>query len=147
MSPNFAPQEPEIPTAADTSSLSFERLNALEHEHSNLKQRLGWHIAAWWVLFALLLISWIGFGAWNYYDTDTVRGEYQTSDARLDKRIDDRDTQSQNRLELRSTSLDARVDAILRDLSALKTELATLRVKVETQEALCQNACAVNTSK
>lgn len=141
MAPNFAPQDPQIHTAAEVPSITLERVSALEHEQTSLRQRLRWHIAAWWVLFGLLLVSWLSFGAWNYLDTRTIRGEYRDSDTRLDKRIDDRDTQNQNRLDLRSTSLDARVDAILRDLSALKTELATLRIKVETQEVFCQNAC------
>ncbi len=119
-----------------------DRITLIEHDTTLLKQRLTWHIAAWWVLFALLLVSWFAFGAWGFTEARSLRGESVTADSRLDKRIDEKDGQTQNRLDARTSTLDQRVDQLLRDMATVRAELSVLQTKVELQEAMCQNACA-----
>ena len=155
MEPNLLHQDPPIhvpnttpivqePVKVPVSAIP-ERPVTLEREVSDLKHRLKWLSVSWWVLLVLLILSCFGLAFLNIWDTRALRDESFRSGSRLDQRIDDTGMNAQQRLEARATTAESRIDQLLRDNAALRTDLSVLKVKVETQEAMCQNACAAQT--
>lgn len=156
MEPNLLHQDPPIHVPTPPSPLAPEpvkvpvstvpeRPASLDREMSDLRNRLKWLTVSWWVLLVLLIVSCFGLAFLNIWDTRALRDESFRSGSRLDQRIDDTGMNAQQRLEARATASESRIDQLLRDNAALRADLSVLKVKVETQEAMCQNACAAQT--
>lgn len=104
---------------------------------------MRWHIAAWWVLFILLLVSWFGFGALLLTQTDSVRQDSRQTANQLDTRINEGSASAQSRIDNRAASLDARVDQIMRDNALLRSVISAMEMRIAQQETTCRQGCSM----
>jgi len=111
---------------------------------SDVDRRLAWHVAAWWVMFILLLISWFAIGMLVLNETNNVRHDAQQDAYRLGDQINDTASASQSRIDSRAAFIDSRVDQILRDNALLRSELSALEIRVAEQESTCHQGCSID---
>jgi len=111
---------------------------------SEVDRRLRWHVAAWIVMFVLLLASWFMIGYLILSQTNNVRQDAQQDAYNLNRRINDSNSSVQSRLDNRAASLDSRVDQIMRDNAMLRSELSALEMRVAQQESTCRMGCSVD---
>jgi hypothetical protein len=110
---------------------------------SDVDRRLQWHVAAWWVMFILLLVSWFAIGLLVLNETNAVRHDAQHDTDQLGQQLNDSSSAVQSRIDTRATTLDSRIDEILRDNALLRSELSALEVRVAQQESTCQQGCSI----
>jgi len=113
---------------------------AVMHE-SDLRDSLRWHVTAWWIIFILLIASWFGFGALLLNQTGDVRSEARRDSSHMMDRLNEATSFTQSRIDTRASSLDARMDQLLRDNIMLHSELSSLEAKYAAQEGMCRTDC------
>lgn len=133
----------EGPTKINVMS-DVDRFAGLEANTADLRQRLRWHLAAWWVIFILLLASWFALATLILSQTSSVRGESQKDTTHLTDKLNEATQLTQSRIDTRASSLDMRVDQLLRDNALLRSELSTLAAKYAAQEGMCRSDCAAD---
>ncbi|MEI7512412.1 MAG: hypothetical protein WCK01_03060 [Candidatus Uhrbacteria bacterium] len=111
---------------------------------SELENRFQWLIAAWVVLFVLLLASWFAFGALLLNESGAVRNDTQESTNRLDDRINEGTQLFQSRIDTRANITDVRIDQIMRENALLRSVLAALEMRVAQQESNCRVGCSID---
>lgn len=111
---------------------------------SDVDRRLAWHVAAWWVMFILLLASWFAIGMLVLNETNNVRHDAQQDTYQLGQQIDESATAAQSRIDNRAASLDTRIDRLLQDNAMLQSELSALEVRVAEQETTCHQGCSID---
>lgn len=138
MDEQIARQEEPVRVPVKQEALETDHL---EREIAVLRHRMKWQYALWWVLFILLIVFGVGFLAMNQWETRVLRDEnLRTQNTVLD-RMDRNISGTEERLGTKDLSHDDRIDRVQQDMSAMNAELASMRVKLSSLEALClQNA-------
>jgi len=145
--PSFLPAQSQTPSPSATPAQIVNQVPAPVQPTkipvtSDVDRRLQWHVAAWWVMFILLLASWFAIGMLVLSETNNVRHDAQQDTYQLGQQINESATAAQSRLDNRAESLDTRVDQILRDNASLRSELSALETRVAEQESVCQQGCS-----
>ncbi len=106
-----------------------DRIGLLESNLRAAEDKLKWMMILWWILFVLFLLGAAGLFAWNAWQYEGMRRSLADNTQLLDKRMDSASDRTNASGAERVKPIEARLDMILQQLSALQSDVGGIKVR------------------